>query len=209
MMSNAQHNTTVSQTSLDTYVTNDVEYETGIFYAVDVDSIPQAKAKADELAKDMGSLRGSIENGDGNYAGLLAEVILANVIEGRREATYEYDLIANYKGGYKVDMKTKRRTVPPKGYYEVSIADWNTEQECNWYYFTSYNTEAERMWFCGFMEPENYYEKAVFHEEGDYDPDNDFTFKADCYNLTMSELKQPSCIAQAISEYATEVCKYD
>lgn len=141
---------------------------------------------ADE-ASSMGNLHGSIENGDGNYAGIFGEMLFTKEIGGVRANTYDYDVIYD---DTKIDVKTKRRSVEPEPYYECSIADYNTEQDCDLYYFVSVLYDYSEAWLLGYKSPENYYEEAVFHEEGDFDPDNGFEFKADCWNLPISDLEE-------------------
>lgn len=145
---------------------------------------------ADEIAsaeaEEMGSLKGSIEDGDGNYAGIFAEVLFTEYVGGTRENTYNYDVIYNDK---KIDIKTKRRSVTPEPYYECSISDFNTEQDCDLYYFVSVRYDYSKATLLGYKSPSEYYDIAEFHEEGDFDPDNGFTFKADCWNLPISQLE--------------------
>jgi hypothetical protein len=43
-------------------------------------------------------------------------------------------------------------------------------------------------WFLGFLSKEEYFEKAKFMKKGDFDPDNGYEVRADCYNLTIEEL---------------------
>ncbi len=153
-------------------------------------SIPESapiREKARTEAEEMGALHGSIEDGKGNFAGLLAEFVVARVIDAVRRPTYEYDIVRN---DVSIDVKTKRRTVKPKPSYDASIADYNTEQGADVYYFTSFNTESSVLSLLGYIPTDEYYEKATFYEEGDHDPDNNFTFKADCYNLPYEELRQ-------------------
>lgn len=146
--------------------------------------------KADEIAKQearkLGDLNGSIENGKGNYAGIFGEVLFTELIGGRRRNTYDYDIIYN---GLKIDVKTKRRSVKPQPHYEASIADHNTSQDCDLYYFISVRDTYEHATFLGHLSPEEYFERAAFHEAGEKDPDNGFEFKADCYNVPHAELK--------------------
>ena len=136
-------------------------------------------------AEELGDLNGSIESGDGNYAGLFGELVFSEVFDAQRRNTYDYDVIFD---GKKVDVKTKRRSVPPKPYYECSIADFNTEQSCDIYYFVSIEEGYDKVWLLGYKDTDEYYEQASFHEEGEVDPDNNFVFKADCWNLPISEL---------------------
>lgn len=136
-------------------------------------------------AAAIGNLKGSIEDGDGNYAGLFGEMLFLEEFGGERDATYNYDILYD---DLKVDVKTKRRSVEPKPYYECSIADYNTEQDCDIYYFVSVLYDYSEAWLLGYKDTDEYYELADFHEEGDIDEDNDFEFKADCWNLPISEL---------------------
>ena len=143
-------------------------------------------------AEEMGSLKGSIEDGDGNFAGLAGEYILKELVSSiERDPTYNHDLVM---GDITIDVKTKRRSVKPKPYYECSIADYNTSQTCDFYYFISINYDYEDVYLLGYLPRDEYYDKATFHEEGDVDPDNGFVFKADCWNVAISELKQLDCV---------------
>lgn len=141
--------------------------------------------KVSKKAAQIGNLHGSIENGGGNYAGLFGEMLFLEEIGGERDATYNYDILYD---DIKVDVKTKRRSVEPKPYYECSIADYNTEQDCDIYYFVSVLYDYSEAWLLGYKDTDEYYELADFHEKGDVDQDNDFEFKADCWNLPISEL---------------------
>ena len=38
---------------------------------------------------------------------------------------------------------------------------------------------------------EEYFNKATFLKKGDIDPSNNYTVKADCYNVPISELDNP------------------
>lgn len=156
-------------------------------YHVTIPEDAPIRDSARQEAEQLGNLRGSIENGDGNFAGLLAEFVVADSIGAVRRPTYEYDIVRN---DVSIDVKTKRRTVKPKPSYEASIADYNTEQGADVYYFTSYNTDSNVFSLLGYVTTDNYYQMATFHEEGDYDADNNFTFKADCYNLRYDKLRQ-------------------
>jgi hypothetical protein len=43
-------------------------------------------------------------------------------------------------------------------------------------------------WYLGKISKVDFYKTATFHKKGDIDPDNNFTFKADCYNIPISKL---------------------
>jgi len=171
----------MSQTTQDYFVT-----------VVDV-SEPTRKGlleQASEWAEELGSLRGSIENGEANTAGRYGELVFKQVFGGEIADNYDYDILFN---GFKIDVKSKRRTVKAQPRYEASIADWNPDQDCDLYYFTSIRTGAvdepyRYVDLFGYIDSDTYHEKATFHKAGEKDPDNGFTFSADCYNLPYREL---------------------
>jgi hypothetical protein len=138
-------------------------------------------------AGQMGNLQGSIENGGGNFAGLFGELLFVAVFGGERNNTYDHDI--DYRDQC-VDVKTKRRSVRPEPFYDCSITDYNTEQDCDWYYFVSVQYDYSEASLLGYLPPDEYYERATFREEGDVDPDNGFVFKADCWNVDIANLWQ-------------------
>lgn len=153
---------------------------------IDPDKKDEMLSVAREESEEIGSLNGSIEDGDGNVAGLFGELLFCEFIGGVRDNTYNYDIDFD---GTKIDVKTKRRTVDPKTYYECSISDFNTSQDCDLYYFVSVRESYDRATLLGCLTPDEYYDKAEFHEEGDVDPDNGFVFKDDCWNVPIYQLR--------------------
>ena len=156
--------------------------------------------KAENWSDALGSVPGSIEHGDGNTAGRVGELLFQEVFGGEIMDHYEYDI---WYEGLTVDVKTKRRTVPPQPHYEASIADWNPSQSCDLYYFISLLGESaeqpySKAWLCGYIQPDEYHEQATYHEQGEHDPDNNFVFQADCYNLPYEELNRRADIESAI-----------
>ena len=131
-------------------------------------------------------LKNSIRKGEGSLVAYIGEEVVKNVLKGEIKDTYDYDII--YKNT-KVDVKTKERTVAPKPYYECSVADFNTKQHCDEYAFVSVLNTMEAAWYLGKISKVDFYKTATFHEKGEIDPDNNFVFKADCYNISISELK--------------------
>lgn len=145
--------------------------------------ISNAKAKAIE----MGTLRNSITDGEGNLAGFIGEEIALSVIGGKITNTYDYDLVS--KTGFKVDVKTKRTTVAPLPHYECSVAELNTKQDCDYYAFVRVNVDRNVGWFLGVYKKDNYYRDATYLIKGQIDPSNNFKVKSNCYNLPISKLK--------------------
>jgi len=157
--------------------------------------------RANNWADELGSLRGSIEDGDGNTAGRYGELLFVELFGGKIVGDYDYDIKYN---GLTVDVKSKRRTVKARPDYEASIADFNPDQSCDLYYFMSVRTGAVEdpyryVDLLGYIRPEDYHDAATFHAEGERDPDNDFVFSADCYNLPYRRMARKQTLPQTIT----------
>jgi hypothetical protein len=150
---------------------------------VSKDMVNKARAKATE----MGRLNNSITGGQGSVAGFLGEEVARLIMGGSEENTYDYDL--KLDNGYTVDVKTKRTTVPPKRYYECSVAELNTKQKCDYYAFVRVHKDLHTAWFLGVYPKSAYYKDATYLKKGDVDPSNNFTVKSNCYNLPISALE--------------------
>ena len=155
---------------------------------VEIQITDEMLIKARRKAIDLGQLNNSIERGDGNLVGFLGELVAQKVLGGRVKNTYEYDLVL--KDGTKIDVKTKKTSVAPKDYYDCSIANYNTKQECDEYCFVRVKNTLDKAWVLGRIGKEEYFKKARFLKKGDQDGDNGFFVKADCHNLMISELNQ-------------------
>lgn len=143
--------------------------------------------KARDKASEMGELKNSITGGDGNIAGFIGEFLVAEMIGATVCNTYDYDLLLD---GERIDVKTKRTNYPPKPHYECSIAAFNTKQKCDCYYFVRVKNDFSKAWILGSYGKEDYFKDAKFYRKGDKDQSNNFTFKADCYNLPIYDLKE-------------------
>lgn len=142
--------------------------------------------KAKRLADEMGTLNNSITSGEGNLAGFLGEVILAELLEAQHANTYDSDL--RLDNGKTIDVKTKRTRCKPLDHYECSVAAYNTKQRCDFYAFCRVNNEMDTLWFLGMIEKNRYFEMSRFLKKGTRDGDNGFIVKADCYNITIKAL---------------------
>ena len=131
-------------------------------------------------------LQGSITRGGGSPAGALGEILVRDMMDYRQANTVNYDLYTDQ--GIRIDVKTKRCTSAPKQYYECSIAAHGTKQECDEYIFVRVLNNLHKAWILGRISKDEYFEKAVRHKKGERDESNGFTFKADCYNLPISDL---------------------
>jgi hypothetical protein len=146
----------------------------------------ETKTKARERAVRMGELRNSIRHGEGNLVGFIGEIVVNEYISGELVDTYDYDLTKNET---RFDVKTKETTVKPKPYYECSIADFNPNQNCDYYIFARVHKDLDRCWILGYKSKEAYFSESRFLKKGDIDGDNGFVVKADCHNLEISSLE--------------------
>jgi len=144
-----------------------------------------ALSRAKDRAQKLPLLNNSIRSGEGGVVAYIGEEVAKHVLNAEIRDTYDYDLVYS---GTKVDVKTKERTVAPKSYYECSVADFNTKQDCDEYAFVSVLNSLKQAWYLGKISKTDFYKKAIFHKKGEVDPDNNFTFKADCYNIAISQL---------------------
>lgn len=146
---------------------------------------PEQLEIAEKLANDLGSLKGSITNGDGNLAGFVGEVVVADFLGLRQENTYNYDLVT--PDGYTIDVKTKRTNFKPEDHYECSIAAYNSRQECDYYLFTRLKLPFQ-IWLLGWLPRDTYYEIGQYKKKGSRDSSNGFKFRANCYNVPIYSL---------------------
>lgn len=118
------------------------------------------------------------------------EILMADKFKGKQANTFDYDIIIQ---GYNIDVKTKRFTAKftPNPNWNLNIPDFNTTQKCDFYCFVGMADDYKRAYFYGFIKRDDFYKKAVFGKKGEIDPNGNgiWTFRADCYNLLISELK--------------------
>ena len=156
---------------------------------IEVEITEQMKRRAWRKAREMGRLKKSITKGDGNIAGFLGEEVANAIIEGDITNTYDYDIVKN---NIKYDVNTKRCTSEPKDHYECSVAAFNTKQQCDYYVFVRIEYikgRWGRAWILGSYPKDKYFKKARFLKKGKRDGDNSFKVKADCYNMSIKDLK--------------------
>ena len=110
------------------------------------DITESAIVRAKDRAEKLPLLNNSIRRGEGGIVAYIGEEVAKYVLNAEIKDTYDYDLI--YKDT-KVDVKTKERTVPPKPYYECSVADFNTKQNCDEYAFVSVLNNLKQAWYLG------------------------------------------------------------
>ena len=161
--------------------------------------------RARKKAANLGSIKNSILKGGGNLAGYLGEEAVAAYINAeiiscnKGDDKYNYDLWKNNK---RIEVKTKRRTVPPQDFFDVSVAKTSTHQRPDLYIFVSIEFEnmtmengkrsyrgIKNIWILGQAEPEDYFARAKIWQAGDVDVRNGFVTHVDMYNLPISEIE--------------------
>ncbi len=152
----------------------------------DITSDQRERARVN-AAKIPETIRNSIRSGQGRLVGCLGEVLVADYLGVEVNSTRDYDLI--YKG-QKIDVKSKDRTVPPEEHFNCTVADFNTTQKCDYYFFVSILKNMSKGWLVGYLSKEDFYKKAKFGAKGESDGGG-FEFRADCYNVPIRGLKPP------------------
>jgi hypothetical protein len=143
-------------------------------------------ALAKEDALNLGKLKNSITEGEGNIIGFIGERIISEYTGATLFRTVNFDLLL---GDFRVDVKSKRVKVRRPDYGdECSVAAFNITQECDFYAFTRVHDDLKTAWILGWISKEAYFSKARFLKKGDIDGDNNFVVKADCYNMYIRDL---------------------
>ncbi len=158
---------------------------------------------AHNKAKHLGALNNSILEGGGNAAGYMAEIAFAAYTGGVivSDEQFDYDIKIQ---GLRIEIKVKRRTVPPKDEYDVSIAATSRHQNPDLYAFLSLQFDRsglvdgkrrygglENIWLLGYKCPEDYFRDAELWMPGDVDPHNNFETHRQMYNLPIYKLDEP------------------
>ena len=161
---------------------------------VEVKFTDEMLARAKIKAKGLGSIKNSIRKGKGNIVGYLGEEIVAHYMKAdiisNDEGTekYNYDLV---KDGKKIEVKSKERSVPPKDFYDASVAETSRHQQTDIYVFTSIECESGKpvkAWICGQKDAKEYFEQARFYAKGDIDSSNGWKVSTACHNVPYKDL---------------------
>ena len=157
--------------------------------------ITEEQIKRAEKLYPFKCLNNSIMEGKSNLYGAIGEVVLADYYRSlgmtvNEESTFDYDIIVENK---KIDVKTKLTTVVPKEHYNCSVADFNTDQACDCYFFVRVHENKKFAYLLGLLRKSEFYEKATFNKKGEVDKSSDcgWTFRADCYNVPIKNLLSP------------------
>jgi len=153
---------------------------------------------AKKKAKALGEIKNSILKGKGNLAGYLGEEAVASYVNAvvisndEGDAKFGYDLIKDNK---RIEVKTKRRTVVPKLFYDVSVAASSKHQAdkkgLDLYIFASIQFEGstpKRIWIIGQKDRDQYFKEARLIKKGEPEGNNGFIAHTNMYNLVTTKL---------------------
>jgi hypothetical protein len=156
--------------------------------------------EAHEWSLALGSLNNSITKGAANKAARIAELSLAKHLGVSKPSDdYNHDILFKQE---KIEVKTKRRTVKPKPFYDVSVAKTSDHQKPDRYAFLSLEFETsvgrgtrkkylrlKNVWYCGDISHQDFWSKAELWEKGRVDKSNNFHTHVDMYNMRISDLE--------------------
>jgi len=174
-------------------------------YIFTEDTLKRAELEASKIPKD---LNGSNRKGGGRLLGILGEFIGLKVLGGNRvdqdiEDKYHWDII--YGNNTKIDMKSKefKRELPLQDkmlYWDCSIEDFNTEQQCDEYGFVRCFIDSSGYkygYYLGKITKKDFFEKAEFKKKGEKDSKSgigglgpDYYYPSDRHVLSIDHLDQ-------------------
>ncbi len=144
---------------------------------------------ANQKAKELGELKNSMTQGEGNVTGFLGELIAQHVMGGELHNTRDYDLML--PGDIKADVKSHRSFVVPQPHFNFSLSGINTSQACDIYIFVRLLKDLTSGWCIGWMEKSVFFEEAMFIQQGQVDRRNNWRARCDCWSMTMQQLSDP------------------
>ncbi len=122
-------------------------------------------------------------------AGFIGEEIVSNILGGEIENTYDYDVV---RSGKKYDVKQKDALAHLTRITNAQLLHLTQSKNVTPMYLLECNTKTINLDQLGCWDKKNkndYFREAKKLKKGQVDPSNNFTVKADCYNLSISELK--------------------
>ena len=161
--------------------------------------------EAEKRALAVPPLKGSVLGEPAKIIGAIGEVLFEKFIkangltvrkeEGEQER-YNHDFVVDEK--FKVEVKTKDRSVPPKGYYDCSVFNTSLKnQKPDYFYFISLLKKKdilvpEAKFTEGFMlgatDLFTLYRKGDSWKEGEVDARNGKVIPADCQSIEIYNL---------------------
>jgi len=163
---------------------------------------PDHIQRASLLLKDIPIYRGSHREQAANEVGVLGEIIVREQVKSRGITlkpifTTTHDL--ELSTGYRIEVKTKDRTVTPQPDYECSVPIYNHDhQNVEYYIFVSLQrgrsdktedlSRFKTAHIVGVANQKMMDDKGVTREKGETDPRNGTTFWTACRNIYIRDL---------------------
>jgi hypothetical protein len=155
---------------------------------IEVEVTPEMLERARDKANKLGRLKNSITKGKGNLTGFIGEEIAHVAMGGEIQNTKNFDIVL--EDGRKFDVKSKKCRDEPEPHFDCSVANYNTSQKCDEYIFVRVLNDYSKGWVCGSIAKDDFFRKATFWQQGQWDPRNNWRCKADCYSLPISQLDE-------------------
>ena len=149
-------------------------------YEVTKDMIKEAVV----MSRDMGTLKGSLLQGQGNTWGFLGELVAAKALSAEHKNTYDYDLITPL--GRTIDVKTQRVSSIPRPEFHCNVNEHSIKQNCDYYAFVRVHSDLTTAWYLGKIGKKEFMKRATYREKGS--ATTNFIFKFNCYSITIDQL---------------------
>ena len=137
------------------------------------------------MSKDMGTLNGSLLEGQGNTWGFLGEIIASKALAAEHKNTYDYDLVTPL--GHTVDVKTQRVSSIPRSQFHCNVNEHSIKQRCDYYAFVRVHSDLTTAWYLGKIGKQQFLDTATYREKGS--ATTNFIFKFNCYYITIDQLE--------------------
>ena len=149
--------------------------------------LQQAKNWTD-FVKNNRTIKQEKNKADDDLTGALGEIAFQQLCPSAERISdndFEADFVALKK---RVDVKTKKRKGRMLPEWEVSVALYDKDKNCDQYAFYNYSTDEQVVEFLGIIDKSDFWNNATILQEGDFDPSNAFFCRKQCANLTFKEL---------------------
>ena len=153
---------------------------------------------AEERVDEIPILNNSMRGKKANLIGSVEEVLFEKFIKENGltleketgEEMYNHDYVI--EGKFKIDVKTKDRTVVPKSYYDCSV-ETQSKQKPDFYYFVSLLRSGDwrdfkEGYMLGAIDYKTLHEKGEIWNKGDTDARNGMRIRRDCISIEISKL---------------------
>ena len=142
-------------------------------------------------ASEVPLLKNSDTQGHGTKIAALSDLMVQKTWGGRiaSDISYDFDWISPKL--YLFEIKSKERNVEPQPWYNCTVKEYNINQKCDYYLFTSVFGDYSRGWILGYISKQNFFNKATFFKKDEVDPDprgDRYKFPSNCYNLKIEQL---------------------